>query len=328
MALVDRIKCDLGNDFLIWKYDSDAIKLGAQLIVNESQVAFFYKNGQLLDKFEAGRHSLITPNLPLFSKVVSLPFGGETPFTAEVWFVNLLDRRDIKWGTSQPIPLMDLSIGFPISIRGFGTWGVRVENPQTLLLKLIGTESYADHNLVDKYFSSLVLQTVTVALSKYFSSQENSYLKINANLKNFSSESLQDLENEISTYGLKVVNFNIDSLSIPPEEKKIIQDIFAKRMEVQQLSSVGVNESYKTIKSLEILGTAANKDGGGFASIVGAGLGLGAGLQMGSQVAANTMPSEENDPVAKIRKLKRMLDEGLITEEEFSEKKQSLLRDI
>jgi membrane protease subunit (stomatin/prohibitin family) len=99
-------------------------------------------------------------------------------------------------------------------------------------------------------------------------------------------------------------------------------------MEAQQLSSVAVNDSYKSIKSLEILGTAASKDGGAFATLAGAGLGLGAGLQMGSQVAANSVPANVDDPVAKIRRLKTLFEEGLITEAEFSEKKQSLLKDL
>jgi membrane protease subunit (stomatin/prohibitin family) len=328
MALIDRIKCDLGNDYLIWKYASDEIKLGAQLIVNESQAAFFYKNGQLLDKFDAGRHSLITSNIPLFSKIVSLPFGGETPFSAEIWFVNLLDRRDLKWGTPQPIQIMDQTIGFPVSIRGFGSWGVRVVNPQALLLKLIGTEVYSDHQLVDNFFSSLVIQSVTIALSSFFNNPQNSYLKINTELKKFSSETLEAIESEFASYGLKVINFNIDNLSIPDNERKTIQDVFAKKMEVQQLGSANVTDSYKAIKSLDILNTAASQDGGAFASLAGAGMGLGVGLNMGKEISANVAESRQDDPVAKLRKLKMMFEEGLITESEFAEKKQSLLKDL
>ena len=223
---------------------------------------------------------------------------------------------------------MDQTIGFPVSIRGFGSWGVRVVNPQTLLLKLIGTEVYSDHQLVDNFFSSLVIQSVTIALSSFFNNPQNSYLKINTELKKFSSETLEAIEAEFASYGLKVINFNIDNLSIPDSERKTIQDVFAKKMEVQQLSSANVTDSYKAIKSLDILSTAASKDGSAFASLAGAGMGLGAGLNMGRELSANVAESKQDDPVAKIRKLKLMFEEGLITESEFVEKKQSLLKDL
>jgi membrane protease subunit (stomatin/prohibitin family) len=195
-------------------------------------------------------------------------------------------------------------------------------------LKLIGTETYTDHQLVDNFFSSLVIQSVTIALSNYFNSPQNSYLKINAELKKFSNETLDAIESEFSNYGLKVINFNINNLSIPDSERKTIQDVFAKKMEVQQLSSTNVTDSYRAIKSLDILNTAASKDGSAFASLAGAGMGLGAGLNMGKEISANITESKQDDPVAKIRKLKMMFEEGLITESEFSEKKESLLKDL
>ena len=99
MALIDVIKYNAPNDDeFVWKYPSESIKLGTQLVVNEGQEAIFVKGGQALDKFNPGTHTLISGNIPLLEKIVNLPFGGDTPFTAEIWFINTTVKRDLKWG--------------------------------------------------------------------------------------------------------------------------------------------------------------------------------------------------------------------------------------
>jgi membrane protease subunit (stomatin/prohibitin family) len=95
------------DDILAWKFPSDDLKLGSQFVVNQSQDAVFLKGGRVFDLSGPGRHTLSTANLPLLSAVVNLPFGNETPFAAEIWFVNKTVKRDLKWGTSARIPLID-----------------------------------------------------------------------------------------------------------------------------------------------------------------------------------------------------------------------------
>jgi membrane protease subunit (stomatin/prohibitin family) len=100
MALIDRIKFDAPDDnILVWKFPSDELTLGTQLIVNQSQEALFLKGGQVCDLFGPGTYTLSTANLPLLRALVDLPFGGQTPFAAEVWFVNKTVKRDLRWGT-------------------------------------------------------------------------------------------------------------------------------------------------------------------------------------------------------------------------------------
>ena len=108
MAFIDRLKYDAeSDDWLVWKHPSEEIRRGAQVVVNESQEALFVKGGQALDGLGPGTHTLSTGNIPLLSRLVNLPFGGKTPFAAEVWYVNEHARRDLRWGTKTPIPLID-----------------------------------------------------------------------------------------------------------------------------------------------------------------------------------------------------------------------------
>ena len=119
MALIDVIKCDVldNNDWLVWKTPITDLRLGTQLIVNNNQRAVLVKGGKVCDYFEAGTHTLSTNNIPILNKIVNLPFGGKTPFSAEVWYFNLSDKRNQKWGTQSPIDVMDPTLGFPFSLR-------------------------------------------------------------------------------------------------------------------------------------------------------------------------------------------------------------------
>src|ERR1017187_9594468 len=161
MAIIDRIKFDSPSDnWIVWKYNRDDIRLGAQLVVNESQEALFFKGGQALDTFTAGTHTLTTGNLPLLSKLINLPFGGDTPFTAEVWFVNRTAKRDLRWGTKSSIPLIDPVYKFPVNVRAYGQWGFRVEDSRSLVTQLVGTLPAFSSEKVDAYFAGEILQKI------------------------------------------------------------------------------------------------------------------------------------------------------------------------
>ena len=120
MALIEVIKYNGNNNEFVWKFPSEDLKLGAQLIVNFSQNAYFVKNGKILDEFTEGRYTLKSANIPLLNKIINLPFGEKSPFAAEVWYVNLISKLDNKWGTVRPINLEDPLYGVVVPARAFG----------------------------------------------------------------------------------------------------------------------------------------------------------------------------------------------------------------
>lgn len=113
MAIIDVVKFDglKSRDWIVYKHPSDKLVLGTQLTVKEGQVAIFMKDGRIADIFEPGRYTLSTDNLPLLRGLVNIPFGGTTPFPAEVYFLNTLTKLDIPWGTADPIQLIDPKFG-------------------------------------------------------------------------------------------------------------------------------------------------------------------------------------------------------------------------
>ena len=336
MALIDRIKHDAPNDdVLVWKFPSEELTLGAQLIVNQSQEAVFLKAGEVVDIFGPGTHTLTSGNLPLLNKIVNFPFGGKTPFTAEVWFVNKTAKRNLKWGTSAPIQLVDPLYNFPVSVRAFGQWGIRLENSRSFVSQLVGTRRIADSAQVDEYFSGEIIQRLSDALAKYLVDRSVPVLQLASKLNDLSGFVQSDLSSEFSRFGIEVVNFNVERVSIPPEEQKRLQDVLAKRLEMEQLSQVQVGQGYITAKTFETLEKAAANEGvagsllaGGLGVGMGLGGGLAAGQQMAQSLKVDAMPKStgsENDLVSKLAKLKSVLDAGLISQEEFDNKKKELL---
>ena len=122
---------------------SGDFRLGSQVIVRENQVAVFFRDGKALDVFRPGRHTLTTNNIPLLGTLINLPFGGQTPFQAEVYFVNMKTFTGMKWGTPTPIVFRDSEL-HTVPLRAFGGYTLRVQDPQLFVNGVVGTEQHLE----------------------------------------------------------------------------------------------------------------------------------------------------------------------------------------
>lgn len=328
MEVTNRIKFDSPDtDAIVWKYPSDSLNLGSQVIVNQSQEAVFVKNGQALDVFGPGAHTLSTGNLPLLGRLVKWTFGGKTPFTAEVWFINQTARRGLKWGTKGPIQIIDPVYNFPISVRAFGQWGLRISDAQSFVSQIVGSQMSADTDVIEEYFSGEIVQKVAALIATFMASEKLSVFQINTKLNELSEAVQNAIVPEFERFGIEIVNFNIERISIPDEESKKFQDVLGKKMEVEQLSDASVSQNYVKIKSIDALNKAAENGGGAMGAFVGAGLGIGAGAPLGKQLS-DTFNGSADASMQRLQKLKNMLDAGLITQDDFESKKQQILSEI
>ncbi len=335
MALIDRVKYDAPDDTsFVWKFPSEDLKIGSQVIVNESQEVMFVKGGQALDILPPGTHTLTTGNIPLLNKLINLPFGGDTPFTAEVWYINKTVKRDLKWGTPAPIQVMDSTLGFPVSVRSFGKWGARIENSRSFVTQIVGSQLTADDQKVHSYFIGEIIQNLSKTIATAINVNKISILEVSSALGDISKLVNQLIEKEFQRFGIEIVNFNIESINIPDEEMEKIQKVFEKTLEAKELSKVKVGGAFNTIKTFEVLNNAAENpaEGVGVGAMLGAGIGLGAGLPLGSQLGQkldiNEKQNTTQDPTDRLKKLKDMLEQGLITEEQFNLKRDEILKDI
>jgi len=339
MATIDRIKYDSTSDeILVFKFPSEELKLGSQLVVNQSQEAVFVKGGKVCDVFPPGTHTLSTGNLPLLSKLVNMPFGQQTPFTAEVWFVSKTVKRDLRWGTKAPIPLIDPTYNYPISVRAFGRWGVRVNESKLFVREIVGTLGMADSVKVLEYFTGEIQQRFSNVLAGFFVREKVSIFDANNRLNDLSAASMAAIRPELQRFGIELVNFNVERVSIPEDELARMQEVLGRRMEIDQISKSTVGPAYTTMRTFDTLQAAASNPGGATGAMLAGGLGLGmgvgAGLPLGKQAgeAMDARPQSpetaKNDPVGRLQALKQMLDSNLITNDEYDAKKKEILNGL
>ena len=278
MAIVEVIKYNGSPDVFAWKYPSEELTTLSQLIVNESQEAILYKGGQALDLFTAGRYTLETANIPFLNRIVNLPFGGRSPFAAEVWYVNKLYALDIKWGTSTPIQLQDPKYKVFIPLRSFGQFGIQIDDSRKFLTKLVGTLGSFKKEDILRYFRGLYLTKVKDSISSYLIKKEISILEINAYLDELSQFSKDRIMPTMAEYGIKVVNFYVNDINVPEDDTAVkqLKGALAKKAE---MDIVGYN--YTQERSFDTLEGAAKNAGSGQSGFMGAGIGLGMGVGVG-----------------------------------------------
>jgi membrane protease subunit (stomatin/prohibitin family) len=281
MALLDRIKFDGTPELLVWKYPKENIVLGSQLIVNESQEAVFFKDGQALDIFGPGATTLHTNNIPLLQKLVNLPFGGETPFAAEVFFVNKVSKLNYKWGTQSPIPVQDPKYNVLISVGAYGQYGLKIIDSRAFVTQLVGTMPVWDSGKVADYFKGLVITKVKDSIAKYVVRKGISIVELSAFLDELSTFATDAIREELNRFGIELLNFFVTSINIPDEETKKIQEGQFQRLQMDQLG----DERYQRMRSLDVLETAAGNPGA-TGTLMAGGLGLGMGVAMMGQANA------------------------------------------
>lgn len=289
MAVIDVVSLEMSDFELCAKFPSDDLRLKTRVVVYPTQVAFFVKGGQICDKFEAGTYELSTENLPILNKIINLPYGGNSPFKAEVWFVNLTTKMDMKWGTGTPIQLEDPKYGIIVPIRAYGQYGIRIVDPRMFLTKLVGNFPSFSAYKVNEYFKGRMLSTLGDALSKKIAADGVSILQIGTHLVEMSEYCGEKVNEVFNQYGIELTDFSFISINFPPNDPSIMRLKEAKDM-AAKLKIMG-RDVYQMERSFNVLDKAAGNEGAG-GSMIGMGAGLGAGMGIGqnfSNIATQSM---------------------------------------
>ena len=224
MAIVEVVKFDGfsdGREWIAYKYPGDEFVLGSQLIVNPSQEAIFIKGGQIADVFGAGTHTLTSKNLPILASLVNLPFGGKTPFSAEVFYLNKSAKLDMMWGTATPFQLEDPKYGIITSIRAHGKYGIRVKNSSLFLAELVGSapsDSVFSPMFVNTYFNSMLISYIKSTISAFMIKNKISFLDVTAYLTELSKACNDAVATEFERYGIEIINLCIETISPPASD--------------------------------------------------------------------------------------------------------------
>lgn len=218
--IADVIKYEGDNSTFVWKHPCEDFNTATQLIVHESQEAVFFMNGEALDLFGPGRHTLETQNLPLLGRVLNRFTGDKTPFHCEVYFINKTEQMSIKWGTDSRVEYMEPTYHFPLSIGASGEMSLRAENSRKLLLKLVGTECMLGQQQLSMYFRAFLMTRVKSYIAQIMKANAINIFEIDENLSMFSDSIKALLIDDFADYGICLEKFLVTNVAKPDGDKQ------------------------------------------------------------------------------------------------------------
>ncbi len=236
-------------------------KLGAQLIVRDSQMAIFFKDGHACDSFTTGRHTLTTLNIPILTRLLSLPWGFESPFRAEVYFINLKTFISLKWGTRHPVTFRDSKLGL-IRLRGHGAYTIKIAQPLLFLNTIVGRQAKYTTDDIQGYLRDVIVARMNDMLGEKL----DSILDLPREYDELALAFKQRVDNEFEKYGLELIDFYIASITPPEEVSKLID---------QRSGMEAVGDLDKFLKFEMARGLATSGVAGETGSTVGMAAGVG-----------------------------------------------------
>ncbi len=293
MGLFDKLKgefidiiewLDPSNDTMVYRFErhQNEIKNGAKLTVRETQVAVFINEGQIADVFKPGMYTLTTENMPILSTLKGWKYGFNSPFKAEVYFLNTKNFTDQKWGTPNPIMLRDPELG-PLQIRAFGNYAFKISDAVKFIKEIVGTDGNFTTEEVTNQLRNIMITRFTDAIA----TSKIPVFDMASNYDEVSKLVEDKLKPEIAEYGLDLTKFLISSITLPPA----VQEALDKRTSMGIIGDLSKYTQFQTANAIE---ASANNPGGGASEGMGLGMGFGMAQQMmGSMNQANQQANQQ-----------------------------------
>ena len=342
MSLMDFIKkqfidviqwTESADGVLAWRFPMDGMEIqnGASLTVRESQQALFVDEGRIGDLFAPGRYTLTTQTLPVLTYLKNWDKLFESPFKSDVYFFSTRQQIDRKWGTPQPIAIRDKDFG-AVRLRAFGNYAYRVADPKRFHAEIAGTREQYLADELDGQLRGVVVQHMADAIA----GAGVPFLDLAANQGQFAAVLAGRLAPEFARLGLQLDAFTVQSLSLPEELQKVLDQRIGMGMVGNDM---GRFMQYQTAQAIPQMAAGAGAGG-----VAGDAMGLGAGVAIGQAMAqtlqqglagsgvgagaAAAAPVRPEDVTATIEKLHELVGKGILTQAEFDAKKAELLRKL
>ena len=273
---------DDSQDTMVYRFprEGNEIKYGAKLTVRESQVAIFVNEGVIADVLKPGIYELDTNNLPIITNLQHWDHGFNSPFKAEVYFLNTKRFTDLKWGTKNPITLRDPEFQM-VRLRAFGTYEIRITKPETFMREIVGTDSHFTVDEIDNQLSNLILNRLPTVLGE----SDVAILDFAANYSKFGEYVTQKIAPSFEEYGLELTHMLVENISLPEEVEKALD----RRTSREITGDLDKHIKYQT-------GEALGNSGSGGGSVIGDMVGMGAGVALGQEMMNSMKKADKNTP--------------------------------
>lgn len=260
-------------------------RLGSQVIVREAQNAVFFRDGQALDTFGPGRHTIATANIPKLIDLVGKAFNDRTPFPAEVYFVSMREFADIKWGTPQPIIVRNPGMGLGVALlQGFGTYSVQVSDPQQFVTQVVGTQGAYNMSDIEDRLRTMLLSKLQDMLGE--TAAKNSVPEMIGLTEELGAGVRAKAGPDFAALGLTLKSFYIGNLKPSSKSAQELRDMGMLDMNV-----------YTQLQAADALRDAAQNEGGGAGLTAGIGAGMGIGNLM-QQATSGAVAQPQAAPAA------------------------------
>lgn len=309
--------------FAKWSSDTNEIKNASKLIVGPGQGCIFVYEGKVQGIYtQQGVVELKTANIPFWTTIKKFMQAFESEHKVGLYFFKLSQLLDIKWGTTGPIKYDDPKYKFPVGLRAFGNFSILIEKPEWFFQNIMGQRDLYTVPEIKDLIVSRILQNLT----DYLASCKFSYAEVDAQRNEIAEQVSLHINKEYEKLGFKLLDFRVEGTSFDDDTMKRINRIADMSAEAQAAQVAGL--SYAQLQQLEALKEAA-KNPGGAGMVMGVGLGVNLGQQVvaassQNQPAQNTSTANDDTSV-RLKKLKELFEQGLITQEEFDTKKKDIL---
>ena len=308
---------DKSNKLIVAKFRRESgnneLKQGSKVIVRESQVAVFLKGGQLADILPPGTYSLRTDNLPVLSTLKAFPYLFISPVIADVYFVSTRQFIDNKWATKNPIMKRDREFNM-VRIRGFGKFAFRLIDVASFMKEVFGSKGIVMTYDIVEYLSSMV----TEAFSATVCDPALSILDIAAEYRSLSRIIQDKLNEQLITIGVQFSNIIIENVSLPDEVENLIDEQSGISIAKKDMDTFAQYQAVRAMRD-------ASRQNGGIAGL-GAGVALGKAMAQALPDLSTSIGQESKSKAERLRELKSLLDDGILTQEEFDSEKKSILK--
>ena len=267
----------------------DQFNTGSRLIVSTGQEAVVVLNGEMTGPFGPNLNGYVmnTQNLPILTTLIKkFAFFGNTPYPAEVWFVQVSSAPDFGWGTQEPVEFgvpyksNGMMLEFTAGITLYGKMELHIKDTLQFMKRLVQTKPVFTRSDLRTALNAKLMQILKPTLANMIRASQVSIRDIIFSQNLIGKIVFEEFAEQLKSYGIELLSFDVESIKLTPETAARVESLDDKAMEVagESLERTTLGMSRKEERQLDILEAMASNKGAGVAMAPMMGLGVGVGM--------------------------------------------------